>query len=71
MLEKCRYCGFEHEDLGHIFFRRNHISNRVLPHCLYCFRRLYQVPYKLELNTKKEDDIMAIDYKSALELLVV
>ena len=71
MLEKCRYCGFEHEDLKHIFFRRNHVSNRVLPHCLHCFRRLYQVPYRPELDTKKEGNILAIDYKSALELLVI
>ena len=71
MLEKCRYCGFEHEDLKHIFFRRNHVSNRVLPHCLHCLRRLYQVPYRPELDTKKEGNILAIDYKSALELLVI
>jgi len=72
MLEKCRFCGFEHdEDLHHIFFKRNHVSNRVLPHCLHCKRRLYHVPYRPELNIKKEGNIMAIDYKIALELLVI
>ena len=48
MLEKCRACGFEHEDLGHILFKRNHVSNRVLPYCSVCLRRLYQVPYRPE-----------------------
>lgn len=46
MLEKCRACGFEHEDLAHILFKRNHVSNRVLPYCSHCMRRLYQVPYR-------------------------
>jgi len=48
VLEKCRSCGFEHEDLDNILFRRNHVSNRVLPYCSHCMRRLYQVPYRPE-----------------------
>jgi len=71
MLEKCRYCGFEHEDFKHIFFRRNHVSNRVLSHCLHCLRRLYQVPYRPELNIKKEGNIMALHYKEELKNLVI
>lgn len=46
MIEKCRSCGFEHEDLAKVLFRRNHVSNRILPYCAHCMRRLYQVPYR-------------------------
>lgn len=46
MIEKCRSCGFEHEDLSGVVFRRNHVSNRTLPYCRRCLRRLYQVPYR-------------------------
>ncbi len=48
MLEMCRSCGYEHEDLTRVLFRRNHVSNRVLPYCSQCMRRLYQVPYRPE-----------------------
>ncbi|MFZ3102289.1 MAG: hypothetical protein WA113_08870 [Desulfitobacteriaceae bacterium] len=48
MLEMCRSCGYEHEDLTRVLFRRNHVSNRVLPYCGQCMRRLYQVPYRPE-----------------------
>ncbi|HWQ71741.1 MAG TPA: hypothetical protein VN370_05395 [Desulfitobacteriaceae bacterium] len=46
MLEICRSCGFEHEDLTRVLFRRNHVSNRVLPYCGRCMRRLYRVDYR-------------------------
>ncbi|MHB8124330.1 MAG: hypothetical protein ACYDEJ_01585 [Desulfitobacteriaceae bacterium] len=48
MLEMCRTCGYEHEDLTRVLFRRNHVSNRVLPYCGKCNRRLYQVTYRSE-----------------------
>ena len=50
MLEKCRSCGLEHEDLSHVVFRRNQVSNRVLPYCSQCMRRLYNVPYRPDRN---------------------
>lgn len=46
MIEKCRSCGFEHDDLTKVVFRRNHVSNRMLPYCMSCMRRLYKVPYR-------------------------
>ncbi|MDA8441575.1 MAG: hypothetical protein M0Z55_04280 [Peptococcaceae bacterium] len=46
MLEKCRSCGFEHEDLAHVFYQRNHVANKILPFCSKCSRRLYNVAYR-------------------------
>lgn len=48
VFEKCRSCGYEHEDLERVVFKRNHVSNRILPYCNQCMRRLYQVPYRPE-----------------------
>jgi hypothetical protein len=46
MIEKCRSCGHEHHDISKVLFRRNHVSNRMLPYCSFCLRRLYKVPYR-------------------------
>jgi len=48
VLEKCRSCGYEHRDISKVVFKRNHVSNRMLPYCGSCMRRLYQVPYRPE-----------------------
>ena len=46
IMEKCRSCGHDHSDISKVVFRRNHVSNRMLPYCSYCMRRLYKVPYR-------------------------
>ncbi len=46
VLEKCRSCGFEHENLDFVIYQRNHVANKVLPFCAKCSRRLYHVTFK-------------------------